>query len=348
MAEMFENESKPNLDQLGEFGLIDHLLSNNATRRKETVLSTGDDACLIDAVEGRYQVISTDMLVEGVHFDLMYTPLAHLGYKAVVVNLSDICAMNARPEQVLVSIALSSKFTLDAVEELYKGIYLACEKYEIDLVGGDTSSSQKGLIIGVTAIGSVEKGREVKRSGAKSGDLLCVTGDLGGAYMGLQLLEREKRVFIENPAMQPELDGFDYILQRQLKPEARVDAIEFFLKHNILPTSMIDVSDGLSSEVLHLSKQSEVGFKIYEEKLPIDHQTTNLALEFNIDPNTAVLNGGEDYELLFTLPQSDFDHIKNSPDISVIGYAVEKHEGNQLITKSGGAYDLKAQGWKSF
>lgn len=348
MAEMLENESKLNLDQLGEFGLIEHLLSNNAQRRKETVLSTGDDACLLQADDVRYKVISTDMLVEGVHFDLMYTPLAHLGYKAVTVNLSDICAMNARPEQVLVSIALSSKFTLDAVEELYRGIYLACEKYEIDLVGGDTTSSQKGLIISVTAIGSVEKGKEVKRSGAKAGDLLCVTGDLGGAFMGLQLLEREKRVFIENPAMQPELDGFDYILQRQLKPEARVDAIELFQKHKLSPTSMIDVSDGLSSEVLHLSKQSDVGFKVYEEKLPIDHQTRDLAMEFNLDPTTAALNGGEDYELLFTLPQSDFDCIKNSPDISVIGYVVEKHEGNQLITKSGSAYDIKAQGWKSF
>lgn len=343
---MFENKEKTSIDDLGEFGLIDHLAQYAPQNNPKTFLGIGDDAAAIK-IGDQYQLISTDMLVEQVHFDLMYTPLKHLGYKAVTSNLSDIYAMNGTPHQITVSMAISSKYTLEAIEELYAGIYMACEKYEIDVVGGDTSSNQKGMVLSITAIGSVMENQLVQRKGAKEGDLLCVSGDLGGAYMGLQLLEREKRVFIESPEMQPELDGHDYIVARQLKPEARRDIIDILRQADILPTSMIDISDGLSSEVFHLSKHSGLTFAIYEEKLPIDQDTFNMAVEFGIDPTTCALNGGEDYELLFTIDQKDYEKLKNDLDISVIGYA--KLGGkNELISKQGLHHELQAQGWKAF
>lgn len=347
MSDFFENSDKVNLSELGEFGLIDHLLRSNTIKNTGTLLGPGDDAALIEVQKDHQLLSSTDLLIEGVHFDITYTPLRHLGYKAVAVNLSDICAMNGIPRQILLSLAISSKYTLDALEELYTGIYLACQHYEVDLIGGDTSTIAQGMVVSITVLGEVEKGKEVRRSGAVPGDLLCVSGDLGAAYMGLQLLEREKRVYLANPQMQPDLQEYSYLLQRQLRPEARVDIIQQLKSLDIRPTSMIDVSDGLSSEVLHLSNKGAVGFRVYEEKIPIDHQTRDLALEFNLDPTTVVLNGGEDYELLFTLPQSAFEQIKKNPDISVIGYVCPLEEGNQLITKSGSAYDLKAQGWKA-
>lgn len=347
MSDFFENSEKAKLAELGEFGLIEHLLGPNEIRNAETILGPGDDAAVIHIKEGCHLITSTDLLVEGVHFDVTYTPLRHLGYKAVAVNLSDICAMNGSPKQILVSIALSSKYTLDALEELYSGIYLACAHYGVDLSGGDTTTIAQGMVISITAMGEAEKERETRRSGAKPGDLLCVSGDLGAAYMGLQLLEREKRVYLANPQMQPDLQEYSYLLQRQLRPEARTDVTALLKELGIVPTSMIDVSDGLSSEVLHLSNQGKVGFRIYEDKIPIDHLTRDLALEFGLDPTTVALNGGEDYELLFTIPQSAFEQIQKNPDISVIGYVCPPEEGNQIITKSGNAYDLKAQGWKA-
>jgi len=345
LCTMFENKEKTSIDKLGEFGLIDHLTSVIELSSQHTVLGTGDDGALLDA-KGKQIVISTDSLVENVHFDMMYTPLKHLGYKAAVANFSDICAMNALPEQITVSISFSSKYTLEAIEELYSGILIACKKYKVDLVGGDTCTIPSGLVINVTAIGYQDAGKEVKRGGAKEGDLLCVTGDLGGAFMGLQLLEREKRVFLENKEMKPDLQDHDYIVGRQLRPEARIDLVNMLAEHEIIPTSMIDVSDGLSSEIFHLSKYSDVDFAVYEDKLPIDQDTYNMAMEFGIDPTTAALNGGEDYEILFTIPQSDYDKVKNSQDISVIGYAREKGMKNQLISKSGNVHDLQAQGWQ--
>lgn len=347
MSDFFENSEKASLAELGEFGLVRHLLHPNEIRNAETILGPGDDASLINVNSGHHLITSTDLLIEGVHFDITYTPLRHLGYKAVAVNLSDLCAMNGTPRQILVSVAISSKYTLDALEELYAGIYLACAHYKVDLAGGDTSTIAQGMVISVTALGEVLEGKEVRRSGAQPGDLLCVSGDLGAAYMGLQLLEREKRVYLANPQMQPDLQEYSYLLQRQLRPEARTDVVKLLEELKIRPTSMIDVSDGLSSEVLHLSNQGKVGFRIYEDKLPIDHLTRDLALEFGLDPTTVALNGGEDYELLFTIPQSAFEQIQKNPDISVIGYVCPPEEGNQIITKSGNAYDLKAQGWKA-
>jgi len=344
---MFENKERTSLEELGEFGLIDHLAQYAPTDSPSTLLGIGDDAAVIKSEDQTSAtILTTDFLVESVHFDLAYTPLKHLGYKAVMANLSDVYAMNGIPSQITVSIALSSKFTLEAIEELYAGIYAACNEYNVDVVGGDTTSSLKGLIISITAIGRCDPDKITKRSGAKEGDLLCVSGDLGGAYMGLQLLEREKRVFIEHPEMQPDLEMHDYIVGRQLKPAARKDVIDFFAENGIIPTSMIDVSDGLSSEIFHLSKHSKVSFAVHEDKLPIDQGTYDLAVEFGIDPTTAALNGGEDYELLFTLDQKDFDKIKGSLDISVIGYAREIHHKNQLISKQGNIHDLIAQGWK--
>ncbi|MCB9262398.1 MAG: thiamine-phosphate kinase [Flavobacteriales bacterium] len=342
---MFENKETTSLENLGEFGLIKHLSAHIKLQNINTQLGIGDDAAVISS-HGKMVVVSTDMLLENVHFDMMYTPLKHLGYKAAIVNLSDVLAMNAIPTQLTISIALSSKYTLEAIEELYSGIMLACQKYKVDLVGGDTSSSHKGLVISGTAIGFADENEIVKRSGAKAGDLLCVTGDLGGAYMGLQLLEREKRVFLEHKDMQPDLKNHDYIVGRQLKPEARLDIINQLKELNIKPTSMIDISDGLASEIFHLSEQSKVDFSIYEDKLPIDQDTYNMAVDFGIDPTTAALNGGEDYELLFTVSQSEHDKIKNNPDISIIGYAKEVGMKNQLISKQGNVYDLKAQGWQ--
>lgn len=343
---MSEQEEQHDLSSLGEFGLIEHLTEHVNLYNKSTTVGCGDDAAVIKA-EGDEIVVSTDFLIEGVHFDLMYTPLKHLGYKSVVVNLSDICAMNGVAEQITISVAISSKFTLEAIEEFYAGVLSACEKYQVDLVGGDTSSSHKGMVISVTAIGRVKKDKMALRSGAKKGDLLCVSGDLGGAYLGLQLLEREKRVFLENPEMQPDLSGNDYIVGRQLKPEARVDVIDLFRERGIQPTSMIDISDGLSSEILHLSKASELGFVIYEDKLPIHPQTYDMGRKFGIDATTTVLSGGEDYELLFTVSQDDYDKIKGSLDISIIGYATELSEGNRMISKSDVVHPLKAQGWKA-
>lgn len=342
---MEENNQKLSIESLGEFGLIDHLTRKIELKNSSSLMGVGDDAAVI-SYGNEVIVVSTDLLTEGIHFNLMYVPLKHLGYKAVVVNLSDICAMNAVPRQITVSLAISKRFNLEAVEQLYEGIHQACENYCIDLVGGDTTSSLTGLTISITAIGSAPREKLVYRSGARPNDLLCVTGDLGGAYMGLQLLERENEVFKVNPNIQPKLEGYDYILQRQLKPEARKDMIEAFHKLGIKPTSMIDISDGLSSEILHLCKNSGVGCHLYEEKIPYADQTKALAEEFSINPIVAALNGGEDYELLFTLPLADYDKIKNDPDITIIGHMTDKEEGAKLVTSGGSLIPLQAQGWR--
>jgi len=342
---MLEDIERRELEELGEFGLIDHLTKGLQNRQKSTVLGVGDDAAVIGIGKTK-TILSTDMLLEGVHFDLTFHPLKHLGYKAAVVNISDICAMNAKPTQLLVSIGLSNRFSLQAVEELYEGIKLACAFYEVDLIGGDTSSSQAGLSLAFTAIGEAKEDEIVYRSGAKSGDLLCVSGDLGSAYLGLQLLEREKKVFIDNPEMQPDLEGHDYVLQRQLKPEARKDVIAWLKEKGIKPTSMIDVSDGLASEIFHLCKASEVDMKLYEAKLPIDPTAITLAETFNLDPTTCVLNGGEDYELLFTIKQEDHEKITQIEDVSVIGHCQAAGDGKTLVTKNDNEFDLQAQGWQ--
>lgn len=342
---MAENERKiTSISDLGEFGLIDRLTDKIKLKNASTLKGVGDDAAVLNFSENDV-VITTDLLTEGVHFNLMYVPLKHLGYKAVVVNLSDVAAMNATPKQITVSLAISSKFSVEAMEELYEGIHLACEKYGVDLIGGDTTSSLTGLVISITAIGTIEKGKAVYRSGAKANDLICVTGDLGGAYMGLQLLERENQVYLEAPQVQPQLQGYNYILGRQLKPEARTDMKKVFEGLKIQPTSMIDVSDGLSSEVLHLCKESGVGAKIFEEKIPLDNDTKALAEEMNMNPLVAALNGGEDYELLFTVSLADHDKIRNHPDITIIGHVTSKEEGACLVTTGGSEIELKAQGW---
>ncbi|MES2773417.1 MAG: thiamine-phosphate kinase [Bacteroidota bacterium] len=330
---------------LGEFGLIDHLTQNNETIQASTILSVGDDAAVIDHF-GKQTVISTDLLIEGIHFDLMYTPLKHLGYKSVVVNLSDIYAMNATPTQITMSIAFSNRFSLEALDEFYEGIYAACEKYNVDLIGGDTSSSNKGLIISVTALGEVTPNKFVTRSGAQVNDLLCVTGFLGGAFLGLTLMEREKKIYLENPEIQPDLEGQDYIVGRLLKPEARKDIIEFLEKNDIQPTSMMDISDGLSSEILHICKQSNCGAIVHEAKLPVHDDARQYAYKLELDPTMCALNGGEDYELLFTMKQEDYDKITLNEQISVIGYITEASEKATLITKGGNKHALVAQGWK--
>jgi len=332
------------LTSLGEFGLIDRLTAKIELHHKSTVKGVGDDAAVLD-YEGKQIVVTTDLLTEGIHFNLMYVPLKHLGYKAVVVNLSDVFAMNAQPRQITVSIALSSKFSVEAVDELYAGVHLACEQYGVDLIGGDTTSSMTGLTISVTAIGEAAKKDLIYRKGAQVNDLICVSGDLGGAYMGLQLLERENEVFKVNPQEQPKLDGYDYILERQLKPEARGDVIKALKTLSVKPTAMIDISDGLSSEIIHICKQSNVGCAIYEEKVPLDFQTRKFADELSINPLVAALNGGEDYELLFTVSLADHDKIKNDPDITVIGHITEAANGTNLITGAGAAIPLQAQGW---
>jgi thiamine-monophosphate kinase len=342
----FDNTSYTELSELGEFGLIKHLTQFIELNQESTLKGVGDDAAVID-YKDEQTVISTDMLVEGVHFDLSYVPLRHLGYKSVVVNLSDIFAMNAVPKQILVSIAISSKFSLEALEELYAGMLLACKKYKVDLVGGDTTSSRSGLVLSITALGSSKAENIVYRNTAKEGDLLCVSGDLGGAYMGLQILEREKAVFKDNPNLQPDLEGKDYILERQLKPEARQDVIQQLKELNIRPTAMIDISDGLSSEILHLCQQSEVGVELYEDKLPIDPLTFETAREFNLDPTVCVLSGGEDYELLFTIPISDYDKIKTSMDLTVIGHMTNASKGCLMVAKAGTVHELTAQGWNA-
>lgn len=336
------------ISKLGEFGLIKHLTEHFPVVQTSTKLSIGDDAAVIDP-ENQKVVVSTDMLAEGIHFKLGYVPLKHLGYKAVVVNLSDIAAMNATPTQVLVSVAVSNRFPVEALEEIYAGIALACARYKVDLIGGDTTSSNAGLVISVTAVGLGDEAKIVKRSGAKANDLLVVTGDLGGAYLGLQILEREHSVYLANPNMQPEMEGYDYILEKQLKPEARTDIKQKLEELGIVPTSMIDVSDGLSSEVLHLSDQSKVGFHIYEEKIPMDETSISTADELNLNPAMAALNGGEDYELLLTISPSDFDKIKNHPDFTVIGHATDESQGNFLVARgSNQLVPLTAQGWDAF
>lgn len=342
----FDNSSDSELSELGEFGLIKHLTQHITIEHGSTVMGVGDDAAVIDNGD-KQTLVSTDMLVEGVHFDLTYVPLKHLGFKSVVVNLSDIYAMNAEPKQIVVSIAISNRFKLAAVEELYQGMLLACQKYNVDLVGGDTTSSLSGLVINITVIGAAKKETIVYRNGAKEGNLLCVSGDLGAAYMGLQVLEREKAVYKENPKLQPDLEGKDYILERQLKPEARKDVFELLQQLNIQPTSMIDVSDGLSSEILHLCTSSKVGVELYEEKIPIDPLTYDTAREFNLDPTLCALSGGEDYELLFTVDIKDYEKIKNSMDISVIGHITEEAKGRLMVAKSGTVHELTAQGWNA-
>lgn len=341
------SEERTDIASLGEFGLINHLTKNNETRNAGTLLGVGDDAAVIDQF-GRQTVITTDMLIEGIHFDLMYTPLKHLGYKAVAVNLSDIYAMLATPTHITVSLGISSRFSVEALDELYEGIYAACNKFNVDLIGGDTCSSQKGLIISITAIGEVAPDKYVTRSGAKKGDLICVSGDLGAAYIGLQLLEREKKIFLESPSVQPDLQNKTYTVGRILKPEPRADIVSWLQEKEIVPTSMIDVSDGLSSEILHLCKNSNTGCVLYEEKIPFHDETRETALEFNIDPTTCALSGGEDYELLFTIRQQDYEKITMSEQISVIGYITEVHEGAILLTKGGNKHKLTAQGWNAF
>lgn len=339
---------KTPISALGEFGLIKHLTDNFTLKNPSSDLGIGDDAAILDP-QGKKMVVSTDMLAEGVHFNLGYVPLRHLGYKAVVVNLSDLAAMNVTPSQILVSIAVSNRFPVEALDEIYAGIEMACTHYKIDLVGGDTSSSTSGLVISITAIGFENDKKIVKRSGAKPNDLLVVTGDLGGAYLGLQILEREHAVFLSNPQMQPEMEGYDYILQRQLKPEARTDIKKQLEELEVVPTSMMDISDGLASEILHLSDQGKVGFRLYEEKIPLDEQTILTADEFNLNPVMAALSGGEDYELLFTIDPKDYDKIKNHPDFTVIGHAVDLNEGNFMVLRGSNELSkISAQGWDAF
>ena len=334
------------LSELGEFGLIDRLTAAIELKAPSTRKGVGDDAAVLDFGDSEV-LISKDLLVEGIHFDLGYVPLKHLGYKAAVVNFSDIYAMNGTPSQLLVGMAVSSRFPVEALEEVYAGLLLACSRYGVDLVGGDTTSSQSGLVLSVTAVGHVAKGKSVQRDGAQAGDLLVVTGDLGAAYMGLQVLEREKAAYQANPNLQPELQGHEYVLERQLKPEARKDISALLAEMGVIPTSMMDISDGLSSEILHLGTQSGVGCTIYEDKIPMDPQMMHLAEEFGINPITAVLNGGEDYELLFTIPIADFDKIKGNPSLTPIGH-MTADKVFQMVTNSGQAVALEAQGWKAF
>ena len=340
-------ENRTELENLGEFGLIDKLTEGFELNQPTSIKGVGDDAAVIDCGD-HYQVVSTDMLVEGVHLDLSYVPIQHLGYKAVVVNLSDIYAMNAEATQITVSIAVSNRFSLEALEELYAGINRACKLYNVDLVGGDTTSSLSGLVISITAIGVVGKDQIAYRSGGKENDLLVVSGNLGAAFMGLQVLEREKQIFLENPEIQPMLEGVDYILERQLKPEARKDIIHYLNDLGVLPTSMIDISDGLVSEVMHLCKASGVGCAIYDEKLPIDHETHRVARDFELDPSTCALNGGEDYELLFSIKQADFEKVKGNEFMTIIGHFTDKGSGMNVIDRNGVSVEMKAQGWNHF
>lgn len=340
-------KERTEVSTLGEFGLIEHLTKNSEVTNASTIVGIGDDAAVIDSF-GKQTVITTDMLVEGVHFDLMYTPLKHLGYKSVVVNLSDLYAMNATPTQITLSIAFSNRFSVEALEEFYEGVYAACTRYGVDLVGGDTTSSQKGFIISVTAIGEVAPDKFVKRSTAQKGDLLCVSGFLGGAFLGLTLLEREKKIYLENPEVQPDLEGEKYVVGKMLKPEARRDIIEFFGSSALTPTSMMDVSDGLSSEILHICKQSRLGCVLYEEKIPIHEEARQAAFKFKLDPTACALSGGEDYELLFTIKQEDHDKLVLNEQISVIGYMTEPEKGAHIFTKGGNKFPITAQGWNAF
>lgn len=344
-------DKKPQLTPIsnyGEFGLIKRLTENFSLTNPSSVLGVGDDAAIINP-EGKQVVVSTDTLFEGVHFNLGYVPLKHLGYKAAIVALSDIVAMNAFPTQLLVSVALSNRFPVEAVEEIYMGLQLAAQKYGVDVVGGDTTSSTSGLVLTLTAVGMEQSQELVSRSGAKENDLLVVTGDLGAAYLGLQILEREHAVFLANPQMQPEMEGYDYLLQRQLKPEARADIKEILRTLEVQPTSMIDISDGLASEILHLSDRSQVGFRLYEEKIPLDTLTITTADEFNLNPAMCALSGGEDYELLFTIPSDQYDRLKNHPDFTVIGHVVSMDQGNHMVLRGSGELSpITAQGWDAF
>ena len=328
---------------LGEFGLIEHLTKNIDIKNSSTLLGVGDDGAVIDHF-GRQTVVSSDLLIEGIHFDLSYTPLKHLGYKSVIVNLSDIYAMNAVPTQILLNIGFSNRFSLEALDEFYAGVYAACEAYNVDLIGGDTSTSQKGFIISVTAIGEVAPDSFVKRSSAQVNDLICVSGELGSAFLGLTLLEREKRIFEETGA-QPDLEGQSHIVGRLLKPEARKDIVEYFTEAGIIPTSMIDISDGLSSDLLHICKASQTGCVLYEDKLPFNEEAKAFAYKLEIDPTACALSGGEDYELLFTVSQDDYEKIKTNPSVSIIGYITPENEGKHLITRAGNKHELIAQGW---
>ncbi len=341
-----KNPNRTSLSELGEFGLIEHLTKDFTVKNDSTFKSIGDDGAVLN-FKTKKVIISTDLLIEGVHFDLSYMPLRHLGYKAVVVNISDICAMNAKATQITVSVAVSNRFPLEALEELFDGINLASKFYNVDVIGGDTTTSQKGLIISITAIGEADEEEIVYRNGAKETDLLVVSGDLGSAYMGLQILEREKQVFQANPNNQPDLDAYTYLIERQLKPEARHDIKNMLAILEIKPTSMIDISDGLSSEIIHICKQSKVGCNLYEEKIPVDPQFINVCEEFNIDSTTIAINGGEDYELLFTIAMDDFNKIKGNPNFTIIGHMTQESEGIHLITRSNTKIPLKARGWNA-
>lgn len=338
------SETRTEINSLGEFGLIEHLTKNIEFQNASSILGVGDDAAVIDHF-GKQTVITTDLLIEGVHFDLVYTPLKHLGYKSVIVNLSDVYAMNAVPTQITVSLGISNRFSVEALDEFYEGVYAACRNYGVDLVGGDTASSQKGFIIAVTAIGEVAPDKFVKRSTAQKGDLLCVSGDLGAAYVGLLFLEREKKIFMESPGVQPDLEGESYVIGRLLKPEARKDIIDFFAAQEIIPTSMMDISDGLSSEILHICKNSNLGCVLYEDKIPVHEEMKKAAFKFEIDPTACALSGGEDYELLFTVAQSDYDKLVLNEQISVVGYMTEPEAGAHIMTKGGNKHPITAQGW---
>jgi thiamine-monophosphate kinase len=341
-----KNQARTSLSELGEFGLINHLTKNFNIQHKSTIKGVGDDAAVL-AINDKQILVTTDLLVEGVHFDLSYMPLKHLGYKAVVVNLSDVYAMNGEASQITVSIAVSNRFPLEAIEELYEGIYTACQTYNIDLVGGDTTSSVTGLLISITAIGEVKKEQVVYRNTAKPNDLLVVTGDLGAAYLGLQVLEREKKVFEVNPNSQPDLSEYSYLIERQLKPEARKDIVKLLKDLDVKPTAMIDISDGLSSEILHICTQSKVGCNLYEEKIPLDPQVISACEEFDLNSTTIALSGGEDYELLFTISQEDFPKIKGNPHLTVIGHITDESIGANLVTRAGQQIKLTAQGWNA-
>ena len=342
-----EETTRTDVNDLGEFGLIEHLTKQFEIKNKGTVKAIGDDAAVINNGDW-LTVLSTDSLVEGIHFDLMYTPLKHLGYKAVAVNLSDIYAMNAVPHQILLSIAISNRFSVEAMDEFYAGVKAACDHYKVDLIGGDTTSSNKGFFINVTAIGKARPERLTYRSGARPGDILCVSGDLGAAYLGLQILEREKQLYLENPNLKPELEEHKHLVGRQLKPEARGDIIAYMAQEDIIPTAMIDISDGLSSEIMHLCKESEVGIMLEENKVPLHPETEEMALKFNMDPISCALSGGEDYELLFTVDSGDLDKIRVMPDIYIIGEVTAKEAGPVLKTSGGNFHRLTAQGWKHF
>ena len=340
-------EQRTEISSLGEFVLIQHLTKNIELRNASSIVGVGDDGAVIDHY-GKQTVISTDLMLEGIHFDLIYTPLKHLGYKAVVVNLSDIYAMNGVPTQITVSVGISNRFSLEAIDDFYEGVYAACKNYGVDLVGGDTASSQKGFVVSVTAIGEVSPGKYIKRSTAKKGDLICCSGDLGAAYLGLLFLEREKKIFLENPNIQPDLEGEDYVIGRLLKPEARKDIIEFFEQSNLIPTAMMDISDGLSSDLLHICDDSGLGCRLYEDKLPIAEASRNAAFKFELDPTACALSGGEDYELLFTISQPDYEKLVLNEQVSTIGYMTEIEEGCKIITRGGSLHNITAQGWNAF